>query len=230
MCGRFVPPEEAAIEAHYQLHFDFGDWMRRFNTAPTKYVPMIRLVEGGGMVAELARWGLIPSWWSKEEPPSLTFNARSEEAASKPMWRGPIKSARCLMPAVGWYEWSPHEMIPGAAGKKVKAPYFIHRPGQDVISFAALWSTWHAPDGSPLVSCSVLTKAAGKSVEKVHDRMPVVLEPSKYAAWLSPKATPADVASLVAGAVDDFEAYRVGLAVGNVRNESPDLMKPLSEA
>lgn len=227
MCGRFVPPEEAAVERHYQLHFDWADWFRKFNTAPTATVPMVYAPDGAEMAGALARWGLIPPWHRDEKPPATTFNARSEEAAEKPMWRQGYRSQRCLIPAEGWYEWCEGEMVPGAAGKKVRAPYFLHRPGQEVISFAGLWSRWRAPDGVELLSCAVLTKAASPSVAPVHHRMPVVLEPSRYAAWLSPKATPADVASLVDGSVGDFEAYRVGTAVGNVRNESPDLIKPL---
>ncbi len=78
---------------------------RRFNVAPTTTVPLMIQAEDGTLTLYGARWGLVPFWWKQPEPPALTFNARSEEAAAKPMWRHAYRNTRCLMPAEGWYEW-----------------------------------------------------------------------------------------------------------------------------
>lgn len=76
---------------------------QRFNTSPTALVPMLRPMEGGGLELVAARWGMIPFWWKEPKPPGNTFNARSEEVATKPMWRMiPASKARCLVPAMGW--------------------------------------------------------------------------------------------------------------------------------
>jgi putative SOS response-associated peptidase YedK len=62
---------------------------------------MLRLGDNGTLEEVAARWGLIPFWWKAAKPLRLTFNARSEEAATKPMWRHPASKARCLVPAMG---------------------------------------------------------------------------------------------------------------------------------
>ena len=104
MCGRFSLPDEAAV-AHI-LKIDRWNWHwpePRFNVAPTTRVPMVIRADDALMELNGARWGLIPHWWKKDAPPSLTFNARSEEAAEKPTWRNSMRSLRGLMPARGWY-------------------------------------------------------------------------------------------------------------------------------
>ena len=66
--------------------------------------------------------GLIRFCWKKPKPPSFTFNTRGEEAASKPMWREVVKTSRCMIPAVGWYEWEEVKVTDPATGeiKKTK--------------------------------------------------------------------------------------------------------------
>ena len=131
MCGRYVSPDEAAIERFWKLsQAQIRDPLnQRFNVSPTALVPILRLDDAGSLELVAARWGLIPFWWKAAKPPRLTFNARSEEAAVKPMWRHPAAKARCLMPARGWYEWKEVERIDPSIGevKKAKQPYFIHR-------------------------------------------------------------------------------------------------------
>src|SRR6185369_14614438 len=100
MCGRFVTPEIAAMERFW--HIGRHNWhqfiLPVFNVAPTTQVPILLKDEEGVWEGRSARWGLIPSWWKRPEPPTMTFNARSEEAASKPTWRDAMKGRRCLMP------------------------------------------------------------------------------------------------------------------------------------
>ena len=104
MCGRYVSPEEAAIERFWKLsQAQIRDPLtQRFNISPTALVPMLRLDDTGSLELIAARWGLIPFWWKDTKPPRLTFNARSEEAAVKPMWRHPAAKARCLVPGLAF--------------------------------------------------------------------------------------------------------------------------------
>ena len=101
MCGRYVSPEESAMERYWHIGARTPlTWYRRsFNVTPTATVPIIRADESGQLELLPARWGLIPGWWKDPKPPMRSFNARSEEAASKPMWRSSYRNQRCLMPA-----------------------------------------------------------------------------------------------------------------------------------
>jgi putative SOS response-associated peptidase YedK len=189
MCGRYVSPDQASIERAWSVHArDIAPFSQHFNVVPTSTVPLLRLdADQGGMELALARWGFIPHWWKQEKPPRLTHNARSEEAATKPMWRTPLSKARCLIPALGWYEWQVVERVDQQTGevRKAKQPHFIRLPGGEPICFAGLMSYWRAPEADKgQLTCSILTCAAADSVAQVHDRMPVVLGDDAHANWL----------------------------------------------
>ena len=124
-----------------------------------------------------ARWGLIPFWWKDAKSPRLTFNARSEEAATKPMWRHPAAKSRCLVPAVGWYEWKEVERVDPKTGEvtMAKQPYFIHRQDGQLIAFAGLMSPWRMGETSEyLLSAAIITRAAERPAADAHTRMPLI--------------------------------------------------------
>lgn len=225
MCGRYVSPDEAEMERAFHLgRHNWKGWIKKYNAGPTMQVPVIYQAEGEH-VGDIARWGLIPSWWSKDTLPTLTFNARSEEAAVKPMWRQSIKSARCLMPAKGWYEWNENEPVLTASGRKGHQPYYFHPAEDEVIAIAGLWSVWQSATGASILSCALLTKEASASnIAEIHHRMPVILTASEYDAWLAPEASPRAVTDLIAASRSDFIAHRVSTRVNNTRNDAPDLI------
>lgn len=225
MCGRYVTPNDRAMESYFHLgRHNWSAGLNRYNVAPTTQVPIVYSVHGE-TVGNSARWGLIPTWWKDEVPPSLTFNARSEEAATKPTWRQSMRSARCLMPAKGWYEWNENEPALSLSGRKGRQPYYFHCPGEDVMAIAGLWSLWKSSEGVEVLSCALLTKEAGAAnIAKIHHRMPVVLDPSQFDAWLSPEATSTEVTALIANSRTQFNAHPVSTKVNNVRNDSSDLI------
>ncbi|MGH8254305.1 MAG: SOS response-associated peptidase, partial [Steroidobacteraceae bacterium] len=166
------------------------------------------------------RWGLIPGWWSQPSLPTSTINARSEEAAGKPMWRNAVRQSRCLVPVLGWYEWH--------ATPEGKVPYFIHLPAMAGFCFAGLWSAWRDPTGETQRSFAILTRLASPAMQAVHNRMPVVLPQAAWTDWLSD--WPADharrLADHVANALNDFEFYAVSRYVNAPRNQGERCIEP----
>lgn len=229
MCGRYVPPDEAAMERTWQItRRNWPGWiMPVFNVAPTTIVPVILRGEDSALELIAARWGLIPNWWKKEAPPSLTFNARSEEAAQKPTWRQSLRNMRCLMPARGWYEWNENEPARSESGRKVNQPYFVHCPEVDVIAFAALWAVWERPGAGAIISCALLSKEAAPRIAGIHHRMPVVLKPEHYEAWLNPATASPQVSEMIADAREDLQGYRISTKVNSPRNDFPELLEPI---
>ncbi len=207
MCGRYVSREQAAIEREYNIRVR-NPFERVYNAAPTMLLPVVRTGEALPM-----RWGLIPGWWSQPTLPTSTINARSEEAATKPMWRGAVRHTRCLVPAMGWYEWH--------TGAEGKVPHFIHAAGMAGLSFAGLWSEWKDPRGETQLSFAILTRAASAALAPLHHRMPVVLSPAAWADWLSNWASNhADrLAGHMAAAMGEFEYYPVSRYVNTPRNQ-----------
>jgi len=235
MCGRYVSPEQAAIERAWQLRRDDGNpFPRRFNVQPTTLVPILRRSRRSGELAlSQARWGLIPSWWKSKKPPKASFNTRSEEAADKPMWRQPLKIARCLLPAEGWYEWKEVERIDPATGEvsKIRRPYFIRFPGGRLFCFAGVMALWKPPgEDEPLLSCSILTGPAAPPLASIHERMPLALPDDAHAAWLDPDMKDGSKALelLRARALADFEHYAVSTRVNSAKNDDPGLMEAVS--
>lgn len=226
MCGRYVDPNEAAVEAIWRI--DRRDWRffdpPRYNVAPTMPVAVILRAPDGALELQGARWGLIPHWWSKDKLPTLTFNARSEEAASKPMWRESLRSRRCIMPARGWYEWNEHQAALNPSGKPTHQPYYFHAPDEAVLSIAGIWSVWQRGDAPPIMSCALLTKEAGPDLAAIHHRMPVVLSQDEAMAWLDAEH---EAGPLIAGAQQVIRAYPIGTAVNSVKNDFPGLLEPL---
>ena len=160
------------------------------------------------------RWGLVPSWAEDEKIGARLLNARSESVATKPAFRAAFRRRRCLVPADGFYEW---EKI----GRK-KQPFFISMKDGRPFAFAGLWETWHKEDEA-LQSFTILTTDANDLMRPLHDRMPVILQPGDYDAWLNPQLEdPAALQPLLHSyAGKDLTAYPVNPVVNSPRYDGP---------
>lgn len=227
MCGRYVSREQAAIEREYDLKVR-NPFERVYNAAPTMSLPVIRNIAGGegsGREVLSMRWGLIPRWWSRPTPPTSCINARSEDAATKPMWRDAVRRNRCLVPALGWYEWR--------AQPDGKVPYFVHRPGGLTgLCFAGLWAEWKNPQGESQLSFAILTRPASSTMAALHNRMPVVLPPASWDDWLVdwPGGQADRLATQVSGSEGHFDYYAVGRYVNAPRNQGERCIEPANPA
>jgi putative SOS response-associated peptidase YedK len=233
MCGRYVSPEEAEIERFWHIgRHSSNPFARRFNVSPTSIIPILRLDRATGEIELVnARWGLIPTWWKEPKPPRTTHNARSEEAATKPMWKGPLAKSRCLVPAVGWYEWKAVERTDPATGEIIKAkqPHFFHLPDNRLFAFAGVIAMWKpANDDEWQASCAILTRDAVGAAAEIHDRMPVVLSKDAEAAWLDQKIT--DPARAMAVAIENGVTKVEHHAVSSRVNVAANDDKTLNEA
>ena len=186
----------------------------RYNLAPTQGAPVIRELDGERRLDQL-RWGLIPGWAkSPGDVKHNLFNARAETVAEKPSFRSAFKSRRAVMPASGFYEW---RTVDG-----VKQPYYISRVDGGAMLFAALWERW-AQGGESLESSTIITTHSNEFMQQLHNRMPVILEPGELETWL--QDGPFELLRPAADGV--LQAWPVSRAVGNVRNQGPELLEPI---
>jgi putative SOS response-associated peptidase YedK len=233
MCGRYVSPDQSAIERAWRLRrMNPLAFVRRFNVAPTDPVPLLAL-EDGELTLHSARWGLIPGWWREEKPPRLSFNARVEESAKKPMWRDAMRFGRCLVPAEGWYEWCTHEQVDPATGEvvKTKQPHYIRRRDARLTCFAGL--AVRRQNAEPALTCAILTAPSDGPIATLHDRMPISLAEEAQQAWLDPSMKDAERASALAreGArPEELVHYPVRKLVNSTRNDGPELIEPLQSS
>jgi putative SOS response-associated peptidase YedK len=180
MCGRFTRRYTwRDLYELYNLSSPPANLQPRYNVCPTTTIDAVIDRDGRRTLVPM-RWGLVPVWWKKKakETPA-TFNARAETVAEKPMFRGAFRRNRCIIPVSGYYEWQ--------ATSDGKQPYyFTARDGAPILSIAGLWDEWRDVEtGAPLRSCAMIITAANAMVAEVHDRMPVLLQPADFPAWLA---------------------------------------------
>ena len=183
MCGRYrLSRRKQLVEEHFDTVSDEPDWTPRYNIAPTQPVPVIRQnPKEPRRELSLMRWGFIPSWAKDSSIAAQMINARSETAATKPAFRDPLTSRRCLIPADGFYEWK--------RTGKAKQPYCFEVNDGELFAFAGLWDRWKDPTGQWIKSCSILTTTPNAVTARVHDRMPVILDRADHDLWLDPGMT-----------------------------------------
>jgi putative SOS response-associated peptidase YedK len=246
MCGRYASsrrPEDLVEEFEIDKVEVKEPLQPDFNVAPTKQVyavvqrPVAADDKQGPSERQLraVRWGLVPFWAKDPGIGNKMINARMETVHEKPAFRRPFASRRCLLPADGYFEWYPTEQRT-KAGKPVKQPFYIHPADGGVLAMAGLYEIWRDPtrdEDDParfLWTCTVITTSAEDSVGHIHDRMPLMVERDRWDAWLDPTAADDPDALkglLVPAAPGRLEAYPVGTAVNNVRNNGPELVEPL---
>ena len=194
----------------------------------------------------VVRWGLVPSWAKDTSIGSRLINARSETVSEKPAFKRAFARRRCLLPADGYYEWQQPENGPGPARSgpaksgpaksgTAKQPFYISRSDGGSLAFAGLYELWRDrafPDGDPdawLWTTTIITTTAPDDLGRIHDRMPMVIEPGSWADWLDPANADADalLALLAPAAADGLASYPVSRAVNSVRNNGPELTEPV---
>jgi putative SOS response-associated peptidase YedK len=216
MCGRYNMITDAHvlidIFAINQVLAEPEQLKPRYNIAPGQEVAIIRDTEQGRTLS-MARWGLVPHWSKEAKVKYSTINARAETIAEKPAYRDAFKRRRCLVPATGFYEWQQ------AGGQKV--PYYIRLPDSNVFAFAGVWDHWEG-DGEGFDSCSIIVTSANRTMRPIHDRMPVILEPSFYNVWLNPAHEhQAQLQALLVPYRGRLTVYPVSRRVNNPTNDDP---------
>jgi putative SOS response-associated peptidase YedK len=121
------------------------------------------------------------------------------------------------VPATGFYEW--------CAMPYGKQPMHIGMPDARPFGLAGVYERWLSPEGEVIDSCAIVTTAAAPSVQHVHDRMPVIVDPAAYDRWLD--ASNADVGDLLAPFQGALRIYPVSTRVNAVRNDDADLCRPV---
>ena len=225
MCGRYTVTRQDRIEEDLQATLgDVGGewWKPRFNVAPTQPAPVVTLHDGARTV-ELMRWGLVPFWAANDvHRPPLMINARAESLLAKQWFREALQRRRCLVPADGFFEWRRGEG--GKGGKPL--PVYFHPAQPRVFAFAGLWARAKT-DGGELLSFTIITGKPTELVAPVHDRMPVVLDPGMYGAWLDPTIDEHGARELLQ--LPDTAGWRadeVSTRVNNASNDDPSCIEP----
>ena len=228
MCGRYgrrADKQRIAewMQAHNTSVFDDSYLAPSYNVAPMSMQPVVRLDRDTGQrELTVMRWGLVPFWSKDGKAGFNTINAKAETIATSPAFREAFNRRRCLVPAEWFYEWQKIDA-------KTKQPYAIGLKDGSIFAFAGLWETWRdKATGQTLETYTIITTDSNELMEPLHNRMPVILRRNEYERWL----LPADPSRLPVDLLRPYEAgemraWKVGVAVGNVRNNAPELIEPV---
>ena len=225
MCGRFTQNYTwSEVHAFLSVFGPPRNLQPHYNIAPTDTVDVIRLTKDGERELVPMRWGLIPGWWKKSvnEVPA-TFNARVESVNDKPMFRNAFKERRCIIPASGFYEWT--------GEKGAKQPHlFTAADGSPILAFAGLWDRWRNPaTGEEVLSCTIIVCEASTWMETYHDRMPLILEPKDFDAWLDGSLGPKALKGAVESALRSWPVSPRLNRTG-VGDDDPTIIEPIKIA
>ncbi|WP_267895726.1 SOS response-associated peptidase [Loktanella sp. Alg231-35] len=182
-----------AVEAMRQL-FDIRPGMDRIGNAepragiyPKYPGPIVRLDASGDRELVETSWGFRATNKSKKTgnviAPRVVNNARADKVQSSFFWRFSFKERRCLIPASSYCEWPP-------GGNPQVFHWFamngtVPRPP---FAMAGLWQTSKYETKDRPETCethTMMTTTANEFTAKIHpSRMPVILKPQDYEAWL----------------------------------------------
>jgi putative SOS response-associated peptidase YedK len=221
MCGRTAltaSPED--VRAAFGLDRT-PELTPRYNVPPSRPLSVVRVLRGPAAspassrrTLESLRWGLVPRWADDPRIGQRLALARAETVMTTPAFREAIRARRCLVAVDAFYEWQ-------REGKQSR-PFVVRRPGGQPFALAGIWERWVSHDGEVVESCAILTRPARPPVDAIHDRMPVVLEPEVWDAWLDPSVTDeARITPMLSPRDPELVATEVGPYVNDPRHDDP---------
>jgi len=216
MCGRFqlsVKGKQISERFNVEVFDEF--YKPNYNCAPSQKLPVITNVETGKL--SYFKWGLIPSWAKDPKIGYKLINTRAETILEKPSFKNAFKSRRCLIPANGFYEWEKD---------KNKTPYRIFLKSEELFAMAGIWETWKDAENRPVHSFSIITTSANGFMEKIHNRMPVILSANHEEDWLQESDENVLQKLLVPYTAGKMEAYTISKKVNSPANNGHEIILP----
>ncbi len=237
MCGRYIQVKNVEIiETRFNVKVSEGvELTPNFNVAPGDYAPVITNKQPN--VVQLFQFGLTPFWAKK---PMYLFNARAEgdhnkendpnykggkDIISKPAFRKPIRSQRCLVIADAFYE--------GTTTEKLNKSYVVYLKGkQSPFAFAGIWDTWvNKETGEEINSFSIITTVANSLMQKIpHHRTPIILPRNREQTWLNSTKPLTDITRMLEPISGELmNAYPVANHVKDPKIKSKELIVPVGQ-
>lgn len=219
MCGRYTLTKPVkTIQKQFDPIIIKCEHSERYNIAPSQNAPVVILQEGQRELIS-SRWGLVPPWVKDIKTAKALINARSETVHQKPSFRDSFRTHRCLIPTDGFIEWK--------VERKEKVPHFISLKSRKLFAFAGIWAEWGKGPASAH-TYSILTTQANSALTPVHERMPVIIEPSSYKIWLAPETATKTLHEMLTSYNSiEMNAHQISKDINSYKNDRDDLLNPI---
>lgn len=216
MCGRFTLYTKAeALEERFNAHMAYEEYSRSYNVAPSQYNPVVLNDQPEEIVK--ANWGYIPHWVKNPMEAKPMINARVETIAEKPYFRDSFKKRQCLVLADGFYEWN-------RKGVK-KVPYYVRLKDKEPFAFAGIWDEIKENDGKSYPTFTIITTTPNTLLNKIHNRMPVILDKTEEKKWLGGQLNLEALATPYSESM--MEMYPVLISVNSPTFNTPSAINPI---
>jgi len=224
MCGRKTLTRDMQSiiqELAIDEWIDPDSYTASYNIAPTQRSPIL-VFENSQRIVKSMQWGLIPNWSKDKTVGSKMINARSETLTEKPSFQNLLAKNRCIVITDGYYEWK--------SSRNKKQPYYFHHPQKRLLLLAGLWSSWTSSDGNKILTYTIITTHPRKDFSHIHNRMPVILDPTSMATWIDVESYSFnDTVDMLGPCPYPLVVYPVSQEVNSPRNNSPDCIINISD-
>lgn len=171
----------AKIAAVFGIWLDLPVFEPSGEVLPAQESPVVRLTQYGERKCVLAQWGLAPYRSTDTNIGSRRVTARAETVATTTAFRAAFMQRRCLVPATGFYE------LADRPGRKIGQRLAL--PDGEVVAIAGLWDIWHDQAGKRSDTYTIITCEPRQQSRTGHTRMPVIIKPKDFDAWLKEPRT-----------------------------------------
>ncbi len=228
MTGRYALTASPEIVRGTFGYVDKPDFPPRYNIAPTQPIAIVRRDAGSPdpdvRRFHLVRWGLVPGFVKDFSAFRPFVNARCEDLIEKASFRNAVRRRRCLIPADAYYLWQQR-------GREPSQPYLLRRCDAAPFGLAGLMETWAGGDGSEIDTACIITRPARGAAAAVHGRMPAIIAPPGFDAWLDPDERRTEEARRLLQAETDlqFVALPIGPAINKPGYDDAGVQHPTDE-
>lgn len=222
MSDRFVfhAPKEA-VKQQFGVHSERDDYFdSNFNITPGTLIPAIYREDQERKVRQFL-WGLLPPD-ADDEREGVEHSETTLGDIQDHDWQAEcLQKRRCLIPAHGFYKWK--------TTKKKSTPFYIRLLANELMALAGIYGIWESSSGRKVYSCSMITTEANALVQPVGDRMPVIIDPEDYEAWLNEDELTEDALDQLIRAypMSKMAVNRVSEEVNDTDKNNPDLIQPI---
>ncbi len=196
------------------------EWTPRFNISPGEMTLTIRIHPDGKRLASPAQWGLVPEHAKHD----LKYWQMSRAETVATMWPFSTVFGRqhCLIVADGFYEWQKFN-------RRESQPWHIYRDDKQPLVMAGIWDHWQTSAGELLESFAMITTASNEFMSEIHHRMPLILGPDDWAAWLTTtNANQSHLMEMLTPCPSDWlQRTAVSNFVNKTENDSPECIQPV---
>jgi putative SOS response-associated peptidase YedK len=214
MCGRygFTIKDSREVYKRFDIEKSELELKDNYNVAPTQEMPVVERHSPNSL--HLRKWGIQPPW-SK----MLLINAQASKVNESKVWSKAFRESRCIVPANYFFEWKRQG--------DMKQPFLIRLKNREMFGFAGLTITYHDKDKKEQIGYVIITTEPNSLMEKIHNRMPVILRKEDEDEWLNPdNVEPEKLLKLLQPYhTTEMEAYPVSSLVNKPANNFLEITK-----